>query len=190
MSWVSCIYSTFNAETSKEPLFKKKHKHSEHGAQGVKTWQCFVVFNYRVYQRLRKIAVKNTEPLIQSSEAFICWPLKMIIYLPFSPLQVQKWDEQQDSGSFPGKIWTLTFLSPHWTFLIHVFNVKNLLFLYKGNWINYIVLWSVLSLHFIWWKTKGMFGCIDLNKQNTTNQVYFWAPGSSKGQLPEYRWSC
>lgn len=189
MSWVSCIYSTCNEGTSKEPLFKK-HKHREHGAQGVKTWQCLVVFNYLVYQRLQNIAAQNTAPLIQSSGAFVCWPLKMIIYLPFSPLQVQKWDEQQDSGSFPGKIWTLSFLSIHWTFLILVFNVKNLLFLYKGIWINYIILWSFLSLLFILWKTKGTFGCIDLNKQNATNQVYFWAPGSSKGQLHEYRWSC
>lgn len=39
------------------------------------------------------------------------WP-----YISSSPPQVKKWDEQQESGSFAGKIWTVTSVSIHWTF--------------------------------------------------------------------------
>lgn len=130
ISWVSSSHSIFSGE---------RNKQNEHSA---KTWQ----LNRVVCQRSQEIAAHNAELLIESRRGLCLVTSDLVPPLLLrrfrngmsSRSRVHSLERSEPSPSSPS--------SEHSCF--HVFSVNFLLFLYKGNLINSIILstlWSSLN---------------------------------------------
>lgn len=107
ISWVSSSDCTFQLKTNKG---------GKNNKLGAKTWRCFVELNLVTYQLFGADSGSEHRAADRIKRGLCLLTSDLII--SSSPPQVQKWDEQLESGSFPGKIWTVTLVSIHWTFLL------------------------------------------------------------------------